>query len=434
MRRLLLLLALIAFAPRVASAHATLVRSTPAAGSHLAAPPARLLLVFSEEIEPKLARVSVVGSNGSERDIAVHADPHDVNALVGSLDSLPDGAYRLVWRIVSADGHPVDGSFVFSVGANANAPPAPPANEEVARASADIPYAAALWRGLGIGFLMTLCGLLIFRRSAPNSLSAASVRRSDRVANAVSLLAAVFCVAHFVAWLAHISPSHSLDAESFAAVTSSRVGTLELWRTGLAILAPWALLLARRRTLALLAAGAAVVLSGVIGHSAAIIPLVTAPAKILHLVGGAVWLGGVVWLLCIAGSDMTLIGEARRVSSAALIAVVTVAVSGTVQAVLFLPSVLDVVRTSYGLLVLAKAVGLLILIAFGAQHRFRSLPRLEDDIAASRPFHRSLAREVMVMTLVIILGGVLSYVPPAAHSMGAPGESSLSMKHTEAHS
>src|SRR3712207_7466965 len=40
---------------------------------------------------------------------------------------LAPGGYRVQWRILSADGHPVDGSFVFYVaGASPAVAPAPP--------------------------------------------------------------------------------------------------------------------------------------------------------------------------------------------------------------------------------------------------------------------------------------------------------------------
>ena len=45
----------------IASAHATLVSSDPAAGNSVASMPARIRLVFSEPVEPGMATVSLVG-------------------------------------------------------------------------------------------------------------------------------------------------------------------------------------------------------------------------------------------------------------------------------------------------------------------------------------------------------------------------------------
>ena len=111
-------------------------------------------------------------------------------------------------------------------------------------------------------------------------------------------------------------------------------------------------------------------------------PLVAIPAKATHLLAGAVWLGGLLWLLATDRSDRpSFAREASRVSAMALICVVLVALSGVVQTWLFLPSLWDLFRSSYGAVALAKVAGLAVLIAFGAFHRARVLPRLERDAA-----------------------------------------------------
>jgi copper transport protein len=411
--RWLFAIALLLAVPRLAEAHATLVRSTPAAGSHLSATPGRIVLVFSEELETGLARVSIVGSDGRTINLETHGDPRDVNSLIASIDPLPDDAYRLVWRVVSADGHPVNGSFVFTVGTgSARKSASPPVVDEHDHTEFDVPLLTASLRGVAVGLLMALAGLLAFGATSTPGLAETSVRRSNRLAGWIALLAAVFCVLHLAAWIVHVSPSHSFDAGSVNAAVTSDVGRMELWRTGLTLLAAWALLLARRSRLALLFAFGALLVSGATGHSAAISPLYATPAKIAHLLTGALWFGGLIWLLTVDGADRAILAEARRVSSAALVAVLVVSVSGVLQALLFLPTPMDLVRTTYGAIVIAKAVGLLALVAFGAQHRFRSLPRLEGDLATSRPFRVSLATELALMTVVIMLGGVLAYVPP----------------------
>src|SRR4051812_30716919 len=91
-------------------AHASLVSSDPAAKSLLHAAPTRIRLVFSEALEPTLGRISLVGSDGATIKLAATGDPHDVNALIAPVGTLANGAYRVEWRVVSADGHPVEGS------------------------------------------------------------------------------------------------------------------------------------------------------------------------------------------------------------------------------------------------------------------------------------------------------------------------------------
>jgi putative copper export protein len=97
-----------------------------------------------------------------------------------------------------------------------------------------------------------------------------------------------------------------------------------------------------------------------------------------------------------------------------LIAVVAVAVSGVVQTVLFLPTFADLFDSAYGLATLAKVAGFLILIAFGAFHRFRAIPALQAA-GSSRHLRASVRRETMVMVTVVLLGGLLAYLPPPSH-------------------
>jgi putative copper export protein len=225
----------------------------------------------------------------------------------------------------------------------------------------------------------------------------------------------VLLVLHFAAWARAVAPDQSLAGGALGALLASGVGRVELARTVFALLAAWALLLARRERLALGLAVAALLVSAGAGHSAAIHPAWTVPAHGLHLLAVAAWLGGLIWLLVLERrTPAAVAAEAARVSSAALAAVVVVALSGLVQTWLFLPAWSDLLTSTYGRIALAKVAGLGVLVLFGAHHRYRVLPRLAERTVADA-LARSLRREVAVMSLVILLGGLLAYVAPPAH-------------------
>jgi putative copper export protein len=232
-----------------------------------------------------------------------------------------------------------------------------------------------------------------------------------------------------VAWLINTSPDLRFDTEWAASALGTTVGQIELARVGLTILALWAWWLARRTRLALAFAMLAVVVSGAVGHSAAIAPVWAVPAKAVHLIASAVWAGGLFWLVIRpAGDNIVLFGiDADRVSSRALIAVIAVALTGVVQTRLFLASWSGLLTSAYGLLVLAKTAGLVALVAFGAYHRQRVMPGLAATATADtsvRVLRASVAREVFVIAIVILLGGLLAYVPP-------PSESGMDMSSQE---
>lgn len=402
---------------RTAFAHATLVSAEPAAGSRLAASPSRVRLLFSEEVEAGLARVSIVAGNGIVTRLPLSTDSRDVHALVAPLNGLATGAYRILWHVVSVDGHSVEGSFVFWVGAGSLAvPPAIPAVAATPPAwGAEVggaPLLPALARGLAMSCLMALVGVLAFTSRTVGPAD----RRTVHLVRALAVGAPVLLALHGLAWLVSAAPAHRLTAESMVGGLASGVGRIEVWRTGAAVLAVWALWLARRERLGLAFAVVALLLGGVTGHAAALHPAIAIPAKALHLAAGAAWLGGLLWLLSRERSDAARFSyDASRVSAVALAAVLLVTASGAVQGLLFLSSPLDVVRSAYGAVMLAKVAGLLALAAFGAHHRYRVVPRLTSSPEASSGFAVTLRRELIVLAAVSLLGGLLAYTPSPAH-------------------
>jgi putative copper export protein len=324
---------------------------------------------------------------------------------------------------VSADGHPVDGNYVFFVGLSDTtvkmvAPPSHVAegfdSGGLGPSVAQAPVIPGVLRGVALGCLMALTGMLLLLAWGPVSLAT----RPGRSAVWLAMLTPVFLAAHGVAWLLNASPDAQVDGAWAWSALGTGSGRVELWRVGLSLLALWALALARRPALALAFALGALLVSGASGHSAAIRAGWAIPSKALHLVAGAAWLGGLLWLVLRERDDLPrFIDEAARVSSVALLAVVGVTISGVAQTLLFLPSVLDVIRSAYGAIVIAKVAGSVVLIAFGAYHRFRVVPRLREQHVAAG-FARTVRRELAVMYAVVLLGGFLAYVPPPA----APAE------------
>jgi copper transport protein len=422
--RRLLACALVIGAPvSTASAHASLLSSAPADGSHLATAPTRVRMVFSEPIVPELSHVTIAGLNGEAVRLVVSGDPHEVRAIVAPVSIQGSGAYRVTWHVISADGHPVSGSFVFFVGDSAvTAPPrenVSPAHGDGKMEMSDVePTVAgaaltpALLRGLALSALLSLCGLLAFVAREPSESA-----KQLKICGWLSGIATALLAVHLVVWLIHVSPTNALDADEVASALSREVGLTELIRLVLTALAAWALLLARRTRIAFAFALAAVLTGGAIGHPAAIDPLIAIPSKALHLAGVAFWFGGLVWLATADLSREECVRVAGNVSSIALISVIVVTITGAIQSFLFIPSWSDVLTSAYGLTVIAKIIGLLVLVAFGAYHRFRLLPRVfAGDFQCG--FSGSVRREIVVMIAVVMLGGFLAYVPtPQMHSM-----------------
>jgi hypothetical protein len=97
-----------------AFAHAHLVDSTPAAKSTDAAP-SMLVLHFSEGLEGKFSKFSVV-SGGKPVAVSVALDPKDDKTLIGTPAApLAPGLYTVNWTSVAKDAHKLTGSYDFTV-------------------------------------------------------------------------------------------------------------------------------------------------------------------------------------------------------------------------------------------------------------------------------------------------------------------------------
>jgi len=414
----------------IASAHATLVSSDPPAGSSVASMPPRIRLVFSEPVEPRMATVSLVGG-GVMVKLPASGDPHDVHAIVADAAGatvIPRGGTRLDWHIVSADGHPVGGSFVFSVGAPAPAdmvaaPDTATAPDVTAwgPAIAGAPLIPAILRGTGVGCLIALCGLLSFI-----ALSGTSAGRPSHVALGLSIASPLFLGMHLLAWMVNASPNHHLDSAWLESSMSSTVGKVELWRTTLSLLPLWALALARRPGLGLALTIPSLLVSAAVGHSAAIQPQWAVPLKAIHLAALAVWFGGLLWIVARERGDTRATAtDVARVSTLALWAVIAVTVSGIAQTLILVQSTAGV-RSPYGAVVIAKLIGLTVLVGFGAYHRRRFVPVIaEHGEQFATTLRTSVAREVWVFCIVILLGGFLAYLsPPMSGAVNAGSHSS----------
>ncbi|MFD4322776.1 copper resistance protein CopC [Streptomyces sp. NPDC058548] len=100
-----------------AAAHTDLVSSSPARGASLDLPPTTIRLTFSDEMTERYAKVALTAPDGSAVGDAGGAgiDVSGKTATLPVRPGLKSGTYTVGYRVVSADGHPVAGSFAFTV-------------------------------------------------------------------------------------------------------------------------------------------------------------------------------------------------------------------------------------------------------------------------------------------------------------------------------
>lgn len=104
--------ALVGLGMSPASAHSALLGSDPADGSSLDQAPTSVTFTFNEAVGN--AAVVVSAPDGTSVEVSdVRAVDRDVTATVAQADQR--GTYSASYRVVSADGHPVEGTITYQV-------------------------------------------------------------------------------------------------------------------------------------------------------------------------------------------------------------------------------------------------------------------------------------------------------------------------------
>jgi methionine-rich copper-binding protein CopC len=109
-----------------AAAHNSLQSTSPDDGQTVARTPSAVVLTFDEPALAMGTKIVVTGPGGEVQQGPVRNIDNTVRQdLQGEA---PAGSYTVAWRVTSADGHPISGSFAFTSRQAGVAQPAPTAS------------------------------------------------------------------------------------------------------------------------------------------------------------------------------------------------------------------------------------------------------------------------------------------------------------------
>lgn len=114
-RLTILTIALLTLGSPSASAHTSVVSTTPLYKTTLSEMPAELSITFTDDLmeigKREVNTISLTAPDDSAVKIdAITIKKSTIIATLGKADYI-DGTYRVAYRVVSADGHPVSGSY-----------------------------------------------------------------------------------------------------------------------------------------------------------------------------------------------------------------------------------------------------------------------------------------------------------------------------------
>ncbi|MGK5544939.1 copper resistance protein CopC [Streptomyces sp. URMC 127] len=384
-----------------ASAHAALTSTDPASGSVVPAAPRQVKLAFSEGVLLSADSVRVLDPQGKRVDEGkpAHVDGKSNTAAVGLAGGIADGTYTIAWQAVSADSHPVAGAFTFSIGA-------PSKTAAKVTAAEPDPVVDALYttgRYAAYAGYLLLVGGCVF----------AGVCRSSRSVQRIAVGGWITLFGATSALLLLRGPytggkglGSSFDLTLLGDVLATKPGAALLSR--LLLLSAAAVFLAvlfgsyaredgdrtsiERRDVAYgLAIGGTVVAVGLAATwamaehaSAGLQPWLAMPVDVLHLLGVAVWLGGLAALLAALWSgEPVRRAEVQRFSRLAFTAVCVLVATGLYQSWRQVGSWGALTGTEYGrwlLLKIALVAGMVLLASFSR----RWTGRLTDGRPAAK--------------------------------------------------
>jgi len=390
-----------------ALAHATLVASAPADGSVVAQAPKMVQLQFNEAVTP--AVVSLIDAEGTTRnDVTFRAA--DQSIFVTLPDQLPRGTQIISYRVVSADGHPVAGSLMFSIGAVTRSAPG--------QASGG-PSRLDIWLarlGVYLGLFVGIGGVF-FAAWIGHSRDGGNIITGSL---GIGLISAVASLGLYGLDLQNLAPAALLTTVPWRSAFSTSFGPSMLiaiaamalacfaWRGGAVTVA---------RVLAASAMAGAGLSLAVSGHAATAPPQwLSRPSVFMHGVGVAYWAGALAPLAAMARRrSFDLLRAVRLFSAGAVSVVALVALTGITLAIVQLQEIRALVDTSYGIILLVKLALVTVLLGFAALNRFLVTPALAANPGDTLPLLGAVLVEwVLVFAIFAAVAGWRFTPPPRA--------------------
>lgn len=411
------------------SAHAVLDNSVPASGATLVDSPPQIVLDFDEPVETALGYIRLFASDASRVSLpAIVRDQSDSSIVRVDVPRLDDDTYVVTYRVVSVDGHPVEGAITFQVGEGTRVDVTDLVAEALTSDGSNrvVDGLSRIVRLVGYLALALLLASGLFLLGGAATASGPRLARVFSFAGGGTAVAAVALLGLQGASLGGGGVGTALRWSTISEIADTRVGHALLVRAVIGVLALAVATPAVRR----LADGAAVrfgaVASFVVvplsyafaGHPGAANPAIVAVAvSMFHVAAVGTWFGGLVLLSW--SSMLREPGIVKWFSQRAAVMVGVAVVTGVIQSLVIVDDIRDVLDIGYGKMLVTKLafVGAMLLAAAVVRKRF-----VESGTARLRSV--LVAEAIVGLVVLVVTSGLVSETPRAVVS-AAPFATSL---------
>lgn len=404
-----------------AAAHASFDGSVPEPDELVKEAPAEVVVNLTEPVEIPEDGIQVFGPDAQPAHRGV-TEPVDGGASMRvAFEAHVDGTHTVNWHVVSADGHPIEGNFVFHIGQRG-------ATADLAGAedrSADIGGFIGRWMAF-VGTVIAMGSTALVVAAPEERRVRARLRRLIVVGAFIGSLGATAILISQAAdtlqqgWVESITDVPSQFGTRAPDYMGLRVAALGLVAVIAALL--WRSLVAPPLVLGIGLGSMA--LSSMVGHSwTAEQRDLTVLADMVHFAAVSVWIGGLVALLV----TLRIANDARRLaerfSAMAFGGVVVVAPTGIVLGWQNLGPIDNLFETPYGRYLIAKLALFSVLLVFGWLNKTQLVALVQRSLL---PLSRSLRGEFLVAVVLLGVTAALVHEPPGRSmdpmGAGAAGE------------
>lgn len=419
---------------QLASAHAILLTSEPAPSAILDQSPTEIALFFNESVDTVFGKIRILDSSGNViQTVKPIRDAANHSIVRAPIVLLEPGTYVVVWRIASADSHPVQGSFAFQIGNTSTDVSALSNYQVLERHGLASLFDVIRWvTYLGVVLLIGGIGLL-------------QAVRTDRLSPRSTLaliggwaFAALGTLEGLIAYGPHVSGYKiykAVDLSLLSETLTTQYGKMQVVRlmllgligTLIAViqfrgtwwwkLCAWASLVGVTLTLALA------------GHPVTTNPVaLSVGVDVLHMLGVSLWVGPLLIIvydrkMWLANDESTSAHSLRWFSRTAGFAVPVIVVTGVIQAWLMLDGFGQILDSRYGRTLIVKVCLVVVLIALGG------VSRVAMQQQRSGSLRQSMSIEVLFGVIILTLTSALVAMPQKAILEPAPLSSTIFQGH-----
>lgn len=409
LKKIALLLSISFFAlgaPLNVSAHAVLLDASPKEGSQLKQMPDKVSLTFNERLGEGVFNLQVRNDKG-ELITTKKATMNRTHKTI-SLDVPPSkkGIYTISYSVISADSHPVQGTYVFSIGekidqaiTNDNSNPG-----ENGKQSSFYNIAFSLVQTFYYLALLWLVGFVLWKWYVPYQ----SDQQKQKYKTHVRYLQAGYTI--FLLISIGVQSTTLLKGSSFSQIKTFVIhsATGWSWMTCILLACVGFLFLLKNKWLDFIWAVLLLVATTLNGHAVASdVPVYTMILDFIHLVTASLWAAGLVYLFMIWRKEREqALAFLPIFSRIAFVSLMLLILSGVLYTLKLLPDVTALFKTTWGLLLLAKIF--MVMLVAGVGILIREHLRKNDSPSLAK----FLISDVSFMLIIVLIVGTITHLNP----------------------